>query len=388
MTNLPPARPKVLFLFSDTGGGHRSATEAIIEAIKMDFGEQISTEMVEIFLDYAPPPLDKIPALYPRMVRVPPAWGMGYRISNGHRRARLLTDTFWPYVRQAAQRLVLQHPCDLLVSVHPLANAPILRALGKQRPPCVTVVTDLVTTHAMWYHHGVDLCIVPTEAAFRRALDFGMKAKQLRVVGLPVANRFCQPAGNRHVLRSRLGWPQDLPVVLLVGGGEGMGPLKKTAQAIALSGLPVALAVIAGRNKHLKDSLENMEWPLPTYIYGFVREMPDFMRAADVLVTKAGPGTISEAFNAALPIILYSRLPGQEDGNVSYTVSEGAAVWAPTPEEIVSALEVWIKHPETRLKAQEACRRLARPRAAHDIAAILAHRLGITTSVQEKHISD
>ena len=388
MTNIPPARPKILVLFSDTGGGHRSAAEAIIEALQMDYGEQISTEMVDIFLDYAPPPLDKIPALYPRMVRVPRAWGVGFRISNGHRRARLLTDTFWPYVRQAARRLVWQHPCDIIVSVHPLANAPVLRALGKNRPPCVTVVTDLVSTHAMWYHHGVDLCIVPTEAAYWRALDFGMQAKQLRLVGLPVADRFCQPAGNPHALRSRLGWPQDLPMVLLVGGGEGMGPLQKTAQAIALSGLPIALAVIAGRNQHLKSSLEAMEWPLPTYIYGFVRDMPDFMRAADVLVTKAGPGTISEAFNAALPVILYSHLPGQEDGNVGYTVSEGAGVWAPTPEEIVTALEVWIKRPEQRLKAQEACRRLARPHAAHEIAGILAQRLGIEAAVEEKDLPD
>jgi 1,2-diacylglycerol 3-beta-galactosyltransferase len=388
MTKVPPARPKILILFSDTGGGHRSAAEAIIEALRMDYGEQISTEMVDIFLEYAPPPLDKIPALYPRMVRAPRAWGVGYRISNGHRRARLLTDTFWPYVRQAALRLIWQHPCDMIVSVHPLANGPVLRALGKNHPPYITVVTDLVTTHAMWYHHGVDLCIVPTEAASQRALDFGMQPRQLRVVGLPVADRFCQPAGNRHAIRSKLGWPQDMPVVLLVGGGEGMGPIKQTAQTIALSGLPIALAVIAGRNMTLKSSLEAMEWPLPTYIYGFVREMPDFMRAADVLVTKAGPGTISEAFNAALPIIMYSRLPGQEDGNVAYTVAKGAGIWAPTPEEIVSTLQVWIKQPEERLKAQEACRRLARPRAAHEIAGILAQRLGIEAVVEEHQPPD
>jgi 1,2-diacylglycerol 3-beta-galactosyltransferase len=385
MTKVPPARPKILVLFSDTGGGHRSAAEAIIEAIKMDYGGRVSTEMVDIFLDYAPPPLDKIPALYPRMVRVPRAWGVGFRISNGHRRARLLTDTFWPYVRQAARRLLWQHPCDMILSVHPLASGPVLRALGKNRVPFITVVTDLVTAHAMWYHHGVDLCIVPTEAAYHRALDFGMRPTQLQIVGLPVADRFCQPAGDRWALRDSLGWPQDLPVVLLVGGGEGMGPIRQTARAIALSGLPVALVVIAGRNQSLKASLEMMEWPLPTYIYGFVREMPDFMRAADVLVTKAGPGTISEAFNAALPVIMYSRLPGQEDGNVGYTVSEGAGIWAPTPEEIVNALAIWINHPEERLKAQAACRRLARPRAAHEIAGILAQRLRIEAVAEKQH---
>ncbi len=66
--------------------------------------------------------------------------------------------------------------------------------------------------------------------------------------------------------------------------------------------------------------------------------MPDFMQASDVLVTKAGPGTISKSFIAGLPIIMYSRMPGQEDGNVTYVVDEGAGVWAPTPEEVVDAL--------------------------------------------------
>jgi 1,2-diacylglycerol 3-beta-galactosyltransferase len=106
--------------------------------------------------------------------------------------------------------------------------------------------------------------------------------------------------------------------------------------------------------------------------------MPDFMRAADILVTKAGPGTISEALNAGLPMILYSRLPGQEDGNVNYVVSEGAGVWAPTPEQIVASLRLWINHPIERSQAAAACRRLARPQAARRIAQILADIVGVT----------
>jgi 1,2-diacylglycerol 3-beta-galactosyltransferase len=59
--------------------------------------------------------------------------------------------------------------------------------------------------------------------------------------------------------------------------------------------------------------------------------MPNFMCSADILLTKAGPGTISEGFISGLPMILYSRMPGQEDGNVSYVVNQGAGVWAPEP---------------------------------------------------------
>ena len=375
MSKPDPKRPHILFLFSDTGGGHRSAAEAIIEALDLEAGDEVSTEMVDIFKDYAPPPLNLMPELYPRMVKMPEAWGLGYHLSDGHARARIITSSLWPYIRWSSRKLVRQHPADLIVSVHPLALAPMLRALGKDRPPFITMVTDLVTTHALWYHHGVDLCLVPTEAARQRALIMGMQPKKVKVVGLPVADRFCQPPGDRNALRARLDWPQDRPLILLVGGGDGMGPMERAAQAISEGCPSAALAIVAGRNQALKTTLEAHGWPIPTFVYGFVREMPDFMRAADFLVTKAGPGTISEALIAGLPMVIYSRLPGQEDGNVTYVVSEGAGVWAPRSEQIVSALQNWIKNPEEGTRVAEACRRLARPQAARQVAGILLERV-------------
>ncbi len=228
MDNQKRNRPHILFLFSDTGGGHRSAAEAIIEAMKIEFGNAYSMEMVDIFKEYAPPPLNQLPTLYPHMVRLPQFWGLGFRISNGDRRAHLMVASAWPYVRRALRRLINQHPSDLIVSVHPLANAPVLRALGHNRPGFITVVTDLVTTHALWYSRQTDLCLVPTHEAQRRAHKFGLQPDQVQVVGLPVADRFCQPAGDRDQLRDHFGWPKDRPIILLVGGGEGMGPLDKT----------------------------------------------------------------------------------------------------------------------------------------------------------------
>lgn len=371
MDNISNSRPQIVFLFSDTGGGHRSATEAIIEAINLEYKDQVITEMVDIFKDYAPRPLNSMPDLYPKMVRVQQVWGLGYYLSNGDRRARLLMGTAYPYVRRSMLNLVQHHPADLYVSVHPLANVPVLRTLGERRPPYVTVVTDLVTTHALWYHRKTNLCIVPTQEAERRAIKFGLKADQVRVVGLPVADRFCQPVGSKQELRAQMNWPQNLPIILLVGGGEGMGPLEKTAQAINSAHLPATLVVICGRNVGLKKRLEAIRWEIPTFIYGFTREMPAFMQAADILVTKAGPGTISEALNAGLPMVLYSRLPGQEDGNVSFIVSEQAGVWAPRAESIVAALQKWLLKPHLRDQAAENARRLANPKAARQIAHIL-----------------
>ncbi|MFU8771209.1 MAG: glycosyltransferase, partial [Anaerolineales bacterium] len=241
----------------------------------------------------------------------------------------------------------------------------------------IIMVTDLVTTHALWYHRGADLCLVPTDTAYQRALACGLKPSQLQVVGLPVAERFCQMKGNPLETRIRLGLPTDQPIILLVGGGEGMGPLEKTALSIEEARLPVTLVIVTGRNKELKKRLEGHEWVNPTLVYGFVHEMPDFMQAADILITKAGPGTISEAFIAGLPMILYSRLPGQEDGNVTYVTAHGAGVWAPKPEKIVATLRYWLENPEQRYKASEAARRLARPQAARSVAHLLVAQLGV-----------
>ena len=204
---------------------------------------------------------------------------------------------------------------------------------------------------------------------------------KLKVIGLPVADRFCRTSGEAYEIRKKFGWPLDLPVILLIGGGDGMGPLEKTAHAINDAGLNAALIVVAGRNRRLKSRLEKYLWTMPVSIYGFVRAMPDFMRAANVLVTKAGPGTISEACIAGLPIILYSKIPGQEDGNVDYVVNEGAGVWAPEPEQVVAALQIWLNAPELRWQAASHCRRIARPDAAREIARILAARVGVASPV-------
>lgn len=376
--NLPQTESThIVFLFSDTGAGHRSAAEAIIEALDLEFPNRVHTKMVDIFRQYAPPPLSRAPEIYPPLTRVPDVWGLGYHLSNGRRRTRLMYGAIWPYIRRSIARLLRENPCDLLVAVHPLINAPALRALEGHRVPYIIVVTDLVSTHAAWFDHRADLVIVPTEEARQRGLHYGLAPEQIEVIGLPVAERFCRPMGERREIRQRLGWPQDLPVIVLVGGGEGMGPLEQVARAIDRARLPAALMIIAGRNALLRERLESRSWSLPTRVYGFVREMPDFMQAADVLITKAGPGTITEALNAGLPMILYSRLPGQEEGNVSYVTDNGAGVWAPEPEAVVAALRNWINNPAERQRYVQACRRLARPQAARQIARILAARAGI-----------
>ncbi len=369
--------PHIVFYFSDTGGGHRSAAEAIIEAMRLDYGPTFTSEMVDFYKEYGPGLLKRMPDLYPEMVKAKSLWRASFYATNGRAQVRLVTRSLWPVMRVATRRLIRSHPADLIVTVHPLANTFALMALGPKHPPFYTVVTDLVTTHALWFDARADRILVPTELARERALSYRMPDDKIDVVGLPVAERYCAPVGNKSMLRRKLGWPAEKPVALLVGGGEGMGPLGKTARAIDESGLDLAQAIVCGRNDKLRQILEAEPWENSTYIYGFTREMPDLMRAADFLVTKAGPGTIAEGLNANLPIIMYSKIAGQEDGNVSFVESEGAGVWAPKPQLVVRALTRWICRPQERAQIIENTRRAARPDASHRVARILGEELGL-----------
>lgn len=373
-------KPHIVFYFSDTGGGHRSAAEAIIEALQLEFPKRVTTEMVDAFKNYAPFPFNKSPDLYPTMVKAPRLYEASFRVTDGRSRIRVLQASVWPYVRRNVKAMVRNHPADLIVTVHPFANSFVLKALGKEKPPFFTVVTDIITTHALWFDSRADRIFVPSEEARARGREFGLPPSKFAVVGFPVADRYCVPAGNKRHLRKKYHWPLDEVIVLVVGGAEGMGPLAKTVRAIDESGLNIGQVIITGRNQKLKTTLEKRQWENPTLIYGYTQAMPDFMRAADFLVTKSGAATITEGLNANIPMILYAKLPGQEEGNVTFVEQVGAGVYAPTPQLVVRALTRWITRPAERQQVIENARRASKPMSARKIAKAIGVALGLNSA--------
>src|SRR3972149_4471657 len=168
-------RRRGVSLFPAPGGGHRGAAEAVAEAVARHEADDVEVLLVDALHNYAPTPFNRLPGLYPRMVRTPRMWGMGFRVSNGRQRGRVLTTLIWPYVRRASQRLVAEVSADLFVSFHPLLIAPTLKGPRRGPPPVFAVVTDLVSGHSLWYHHRLDLCFLPTVEAEHRALVNGVK---------------------------------------------------------------------------------------------------------------------------------------------------------------------------------------------------------------------
>ncbi len=374
---LPPSErvPHIVFLFSDTGGGHRSAAQAIIEALGVEFPEQYTWEMVDFFRYYAPPPFNTATDTYAPMAQIPDLWELGFVASNGRYRARMIQRVIWPFVKSAVNRLVADHPCDLMLSVHPIINTPLLRGLPKDRPRYMTVITDMVSTHQWWYEKKTDMLIVPTREAYDRGLALGVDPQKMHVVGLPIADKFTHLMSKSEA-RQALGLPADFPLALLVSGGEGMGPLEETINAIVAQKVPIGLVVIAGKNEALKAKLESQAFAYPAFIKGFVNNMADYMSACDVIITKAGPGTISESFIAGLPIILYLKMPGQEDGNVDYVVNHQAGLWLPDPQDVAETLKRWMADPEELARFRRNSAAQARPDSSRIIARTAMGLLG------------
>ena len=363
-------KPRILFLFSDTGGGHRSSCEAIIEAMHDEFGCAVETEMLDFLRDYYPWPYSFLPTLYRESVKFPRLYGRFWHSINTPKRTKLLMDSNRanPMLLRRHIDMLAAHPADLVVSTHYMSLPPTVWMKRDIRPKTAVVVTDLVSTHATWFRPAIDHYIVPTEAARQHALAHDIPEQNVELIGLPVADRFARRCDSKEALRERFGWSQGRPIVLLMGGGEGMGPLAENAQAIAQSGLDLSLVIVTGRNDKLRSQLEAIQWPLPVHIYGFEREMHLFMQASDVLVTKAGPSSICEGLNAGLPIILYDRLPGQEEGNVTWLIENGAGCFAPEPQLVVKTLRDWLAGSAELDTVTRNASQLARPEAARQIA--------------------
>lgn len=363
---------RILLLFSDTGGGHRAAAEAIRDALLVKHPGEAQIEMVDVFRQYTPFPYKYAPEMYPWMINnTKSSWAVTYQWTNNPRLAAIIEKTVHPSMRSGLRRLFREHPADVVVCVHSLLTRPLMSTLARmeERPPYVVVVTDLVSTHAFWYDTRADRTLVPTQAALEVGLDNELDPAKMRVTGLPVHADFSKRLTDKAAARAELGWDPDLPAILMVGGGEGMGPLYKTARAVNDLKARCQIAVIAGRNAALKENLETSSWNQPTRIYPFVTNMPVLMAAADMLVTKGGPATISEACIAGLPVVIYDAIPGQETGNVDFVVKNDAGIFAPSPEQVASAVSHWLAEGPAGLAKRSAnARELGQPDAVWTIA--------------------
>ena len=374
------APQKILVLMSDTGGGHRASAQALAAAFEERYGERFQTEIVDLWSDHTPWPINQLPKLYgPIISKGIWFWKLLWRFSEKAWLTESFLRFFGLFVRRSMREAFARHKPDLLISVHPLMQEiPIytLQRMGK-KIPFVTVVTDLATINPLWFHEAADYCFVASEEARQRGLRSKMAPEKLIIHGLPVRPAFSRPPESSNALKRQLGIATDRKTALLMSGGEGMGPVaaitRAVAERLALEGLKAQLVVICGRNERLRKELAKRSWPIPVHVHGFAKNMPDWMAVSDCIITKAGPGTIAEALISGLPILLSGYIPGQEEGNVPYVVDNGVGAYCEDPVEIAAVISRWFGPEQEQLKqmAQNA-KEMGRPHATFDIVEQIA----------------
>lgn len=353
--------------------------------------------------------------------------------------------------RRIRKRIASYEP-DVVISVHPAMNYTPIRSLRHiaeetgNHIPFYTVVTDLGSGHCTWFHKTVDKMYVASDRIRRLAKRRGRTPDdKIVMTGLPIRNDFAVQAakmGDRTTeagrayqakMKTQLGLDDDKPVVLVMGGGEGVGSLSKIVDELYTSffkrGIDATICVVCGRNEKLQNQLKHKDWTLvgtrtqkvrkrarmpffgqrrrsvaiqkalkrakkegppesPGKVkvvgLGFVTNMADYMVASDVLVSKAGPGTIAEAAAVGLPIMLTSFLPGQEAGNVDYVLEYGFGDYCEDPVSIAEEVATWLHDPSLLDVMSHRSQAAGRPNAAEEIIIDIGSETHVWKALNEK----
>ena len=415
---------KVLFLSADTGGGHRASAESLAQQLTRLFPGStydlldVCTHQPGIVWPYRElaPMYQQIFSVHPRM------WQAFYHATNS-RFGRWIVDTHSTYFCQAAVRkLIAAYDMDVVISVHPGMNCVPLAAIPKLRQernkdiPFFTVVTDLAEGHFSWFHPDVDKVYVASEQMYKLASSrCPIPDQKIHLTGgLPIRHAFAEAAaklGDRTTadgqayqrqVRVELKIKTECRVLLVMGGGEGVGFLaaivEECYRQLVKAGVNATMCVVCGRNETLQRKFKDQDWSnvlnakprtvnrccrgggqqrqvsnnqtnfghVHVIPLGFITNMADYMVAADVLITKAGPGTIAEAAALGLPVMLTSFLPGQEAANVDFVTKDlGFGAFNQDVVDIASEITSWCQHPNV---LEELSRRAkGNPSAAEEI---------------------
>lgn len=374
-------RADVLMLTATYGQGHIQAARALAEAIE-EMRPDVHTVSVDFF-DLINPVFNAAARLaYIYSVRKAPVlWREFYQ-----RTARIDPDSFlqqrlYHLGESAVRRTVEATQARVIVSTHPTPGGVVaeLHHDGKLDPEpalTVTVITDYVL-HSQWVHPHTGLYLVPCRDVAAELVARGIPAARIEVTGIPIRKGFRMPV-DRRLARLRWGLAPEPPVVVMMIGAYGMmrGAVE-ACRRLAYLAEPLQLVVVTGYDRQLFHTLsaELSASPHPVRVLGYVEDVPQLMAASDVLVTKAGGLTVSEALAMGACTVVYSPIPGQEEGNAEYLRRHGAAEVAPSPaalERLVSAL---LRDPRRRRLLAENARALGRPNAASDAAALIVERV-------------
>ncbi|MDX9863511.1 MAG: glycosyltransferase [Anaerolineaceae bacterium] len=378
-------KKRILVLTADAGFGHRSAAKAIVAALEDKYGHDCEVVMVNPLNDERAPALlrdsqtdyDFIIQNIPRIYRI------GYEVSDAAIPATLAESASIVLLYDVLRDLLDEYQPDAIITTYPAYQAPLsaIFAIEEISIPLITVITDLVTVHRLWFNHVADVITVATPDLKDLAEEYGMEMDRVHITGIPVHPRIANESRTKEAIREELGWDPTLPTFLAVGSTR-VEQLTTALNVLNHFGQPLQIAAVAGKDEELHIQLKEMDWHVPVHIYGFVENMPALMHASDAILCKAGGLITTEALASGLPIILIEYIAGQETGNMEYVVNNQAGALVQEPVELLELLAHWMQDGGAKLKiCAENARKLGKPHAACHIADLTweAIQHGVTT---------
>jgi glycosyl transferase family 28 len=355
---------KLTIIYHHAGGGHSSAAEALKDTlVTQERGWDVNLLDLQELLD----PIDLMRRA--TGLRIQDTYNLILRRGWTRLTPKLLPvliGTIRLYhspIVKALQAYWAEHPADLALSVIPHFNRAIADSLRGNgvRTPFVTLITDLADYPPhFWIEGESEYIIAGTERARQQALTIGHPADHVfKTSGMILKPRFYEKTPvDRISERQRLGLEPDGPTGIVLFGGHGSQVMVEIARKLSDAGSGVQLILICGHNQKLATELRNLQTSKPILVVGFAQNVDYYMALADFFIGKPGPGSISEALQFHLPVIVEcnSRTMPQERYNAEWVMENGFGIVVPGFREIAPAVQRLLEStafPEFRRKANE-----------------------------------
>lgn len=368
--------PKILIISSDTGGGHRSAAQAIAEGLnKFWHGKSFAVRIIKA-VEESHHITEKLVNVYNWVLRNRQHWMKYlYWIMN---KVRPETREFFYKRCIGYVRDIFEKWCPhIVVSVHPLTQhifARILKELNlAEQIPLVTVVTDpCYGFWKGWACNDVSLYLVANDYAKQQLIDYGIEAEKIKISGMPVHPKFHEvDEKDAQNVRRAYGLNPNKFTVFVNAGWIGGGNIPQIFRELVRGDLDVQAIFLAGKNDELKREAEEIakSAKFPVKVIGYSDEIEKLMQSANVMISKLGGLTTFEALACRLPIIADATTPPmpQEAGTVNLIKEKGAGILLEKSGDIVATIQSLINDSNKYNQMKAATKTLAIPNSTQKI---------------------
>jgi len=376
---------RILIATVTAGAGHVAAAAALEEAWRAEHSQDV-VERIDLVKFFSPLHRKVVSDGYVKLVeRAPELWGMVFKKTDDPKLARRLNRIkrlFPSNSRGRFERYLKHFNPDAVLCTHyspletlgqmKIKRSPKHSETRNSAPFVVSVITDF-EAHALWMSHCVDLYCVAAEETKARLVARGATAENIVATGIPISARFSANS-DRNSARKTLGLRDDLPIMLVLSGGFGMGPVAEILAELDKVAQQFQTVVVTGRNEELRRELAAADRKHPTHVLGFASNMHELMAIADLVITKPGGLTSSEALAMGKPLFILNPIPGQEAANSDFLLERGAAVKVNRVEDLPYRIERLLGTPKLA-EMERAAKALGRPNAAKVICEEVVKRV-------------